>query len=126
MLPKLPSKASTILGAIQGITDPEKLAELKSEQGLGIFLRSLTGLDRAAAKEAFSSFTSGNRLNGNQTEFLNLVIDYLSESGIVEPKRFYESPFTDFDDLGIAGVFSTDQSKRIIQIVRDINNAAAA
>jgi type I restriction enzyme, R subunit len=65
-------------------------------------------------------------LNGNQTEFLNLVIDYLTDSGIVEPKRFYESPFTDIDDLGIAGVFRKDQAALIIKIVRNLNEAAAA
>ncbi len=110
----------------EGVTDQETLAELEAEQGLGVFLRSLTGMDRSAAKAAFSTFTTDHKLNGNQTEFLNMVIDYLSDSGIVEPKRFYESPFTDIDDLGIAGVFQKEQAALIIKIVNDLNEAAAA
>ena len=56
--------------------------------------------------------------NGNQAEFLNLIIDYLSEVGIVELKRFYESPFTDLDDLGIGGVFHDKQTNRFSVLLR--------
>ncbi len=55
-----------------------------------------------------------------------MIIDHLTESGIVEPAAFYESPFSDVDDMGIAGVFSKDQAAEIIQIVKGINQSAAA
>lgn len=55
-----------------------------------------------------------------------MIIDHLTETGIVEPGAFYESPFSDLDDMGIAGVFSKGQTAEIIQIVRGINEAAAA
>jgi type I restriction enzyme R subunit len=110
----------------EGVADQKTLTELEAEQGLGVFLRSLTGMNRSSAKAAFSTFTTDHKLNGNQTEFLNLVIDYLTDSGIVEPKRFYESPFTDFDDQGIAGVFQMEQAALIIKIVSELNEAAAA
>jgi type I restriction enzyme R subunit len=44
----------------------------------------------------------------------------------VDPKSFYESPFTDLDDMGIMGVFSETQSAEIIRLVRETNQTAAA
>jgi type I restriction enzyme R subunit len=110
----------------QGIADELALSALQDEGGLGVFLRSLTGLDRAAAKAAFSTFVAHHQLKADQTEFLDLIIDSLTESGIVEPQSFYESPFTDMDDMGIAGLFDRDQAAEIIRIVRTLNAAAEA
>ena len=43
--------------AENGIGDAETIAKAKEEsQGLGLFVRSLIGLDRGAAKEAFADF----------------------------------------------------------------------
>lgn len=110
----------------QGVADDEHLNQVKDDGGLGLFLRSLTGLDKSAAKDAFSKFVTQHHLSGDQTEFLDLVINSLTESGIVEPETFYESPFTDLDDLGIAGVFDRKQASEIIQIVRTLNASVAA
>ncbi|MGH9189105.1 MAG: type I restriction-modification enzyme R subunit C-terminal domain-containing protein [Acidimicrobiales bacterium] len=51
----------------------------------GLFIRRLVGLDRAAAKEAFAEFLDDKRLGANQIEFVNLVIDELSDNGVIEP-----------------------------------------
>ncbi|WP_048852390.1 type I restriction-modification enzyme R subunit C-terminal domain-containing protein, partial [Komagataeibacter europaeus] len=110
----------------QEIANDILIADLDKEGGLGRFLRSLTGLDKAAAKEAFSTFVGLHQLNADQTEFLDLVINSLTEAGYVDPASFYESPFTDLDDMGIAGIFDRDQAKEIIQIVRTLNDAVAA
>ena len=110
----------------EGVADDEHLNQLKDDGGLALFLRSLTGLDKSAAKDAFSKFVTQHQLNGNQTEFLDLVIDSLTETGIVEPATFYESPFTDLDDMGIAGLFDRAQTSEIIQIVRILNGSVAA
>ena len=46
--------------AENGIGDAETIARAKEEsQGLGLFVRSLIGLDRGAAKEAFADFLEG-------------------------------------------------------------------
>ncbi|TDK50355.1 DEAD/DEAH box helicase family protein [Antarcticimicrobium luteum] len=110
----------------QGVADSTVLQEIEREQPLGRFLRGLVGLERSAAKQAFSSFVTSNRLNADQTEFIDMIIDHLSEGGIIEPARFYESPFSDIDDLGIEGVFNKDQASDIIRIVRAINETADA
>ena len=38
-----------------------------------MFVRSLVGLDRQAAKDALGNFLTGTTLNANQIEFTNLV-----------------------------------------------------
>lgn len=89
-------------------------------------LRSLTGLDRSAAKEAFSSFNAEQQLTADQLEFLDRVIDALTETGFVDPNNFYESPYTDIDSQGIVGVFPKERAKPIIQIVKALNSVEVA
>jgi len=100
--------------------------EITQAGGLGLFLRSLTGLDRKAAKKAFSSLSDGPKLSSAQTEFLDLTINYLTERGTIDPERFYDSPFTDLSDQGISGVFAVEDIKRIVDVVREIRLAAIA
>lgn len=110
----------------QGIAAPEELEAIKADEGLGHFIRSLTGLDRVAAKGAFSAFIADRQLKADQLEFLDRIIDALTETGFVDPKNFYESPYTDIDSQGIVGVFPTEQAKQIIEIVKGLNMVEAA
>jgi type I restriction enzyme R subunit len=110
----------------EGIADPETVEGLQPSGGLGVFLRSLTGLDRPAAKAIFSGFMTIHQLSASQTEFVDLIINSLCENGVIDPRVFYESPFTDLDDMGIMGVFSEAQTAEIITIVRNLNQTAAA
>ena len=68
--------------------------------GEGLFVRSLLGLDREAAKRAMADFLSGKRLRANQIEFVNLIVDHLTAHGVMDPELLYESPFTDCSPLG--------------------------
>ncbi len=110
----------------EGIADADILESIGKEGGLGLFLRSLTGLERSAAKAVFGDFVSENQLTANQTEFIELIINSLCENGRIDPKSFYESPFTDLDDMGIVGVFKDHQATKIIAIVRELDQTAAA
>ena len=52
--------------------DLDGLEKAKTEsQGLGLFARSLVGMDRQAAKNALGAFLSGGTLRANQIQFLN-------------------------------------------------------
>ncbi len=100
--------------------------EIPSAGGLGLLLRSLIGLDRKAAKQAFSSLIEGRRLTSAQTEFLDLTINFLTERGTIDPARFYDSPFTDLSDQGISGVFPDEDVQRVVAVVRDLRLAAVS
>jgi len=89
-----------------GVGTAEEVAMVAQlEEGLGLFVRSLVGLDRAAAKRAFSSFIDERHLNANQLDFVNLIIDHLTQCGWMKPEQLYSSPFTDEFSTGPNGVF---------------------
>lgn len=101
------------------------MAEVKS-QGLGLFVRSLVGLDREAAMQAFSELLQGSTLTPDQIEFIELVIQELTQNGIVPPERLFEPPFTDISALGPTAVFPAAQVARIVEVLKDITARAAA
>ena len=104
----------------------EEVQKVGQEVGLGLFVRSLVGLDREAAKAAFSGFQAGRTLSANQLEFLNLVIDYLTDKGQMDPALLYESPFTDIDPMGVSGVFELGDAKAVVAVIDGVRRTAAA
>ena len=71
-----------------GIGDQGTFAEASELAGsFGLFIRSLVGLDRAAAKAAFAEFLDDKRYSKNQIQFVNLIIDELTDRGVVEASR---------------------------------------
>jgi type I restriction enzyme R subunit len=110
-----------------GIGTAEDCERAQAEAGsLGLFIRRLVGLDRAAAKEAFADFLDDKRYTANQIEFVNLVIDELSDSGVIEPRRFYESPFTDVSPEGPDALFESSDVDRLLEVVADVRRRAEA
>jgi type I restriction enzyme R subunit len=110
----------------EGVADDAELEGIRNDGGLGVFIRSLIGLDREAAKNAFSSFIDGKMLTANQIEFIDLVIDHLTERGVLDPRRLYESPFTDIDDQGVSGIFELGDVKEFVRIINEVKARAAA
>jgi type I restriction enzyme R subunit len=119
------SELERILVEEVGATDNE-LEEARAAGGLGVFVRSLVGMDRNAAKGAFADFLSRRILTANQIEFVNLIIEHLTERGAMDPRRLYESPFTDFDDQGVSGIFQQADVQEIVQLLNDVGRRAAA
>jgi type I restriction enzyme R subunit len=110
---------------VGGVDDIRRAAV--ASQGLGLFVRSLVGLDRQAAKEALAEFLAGKSLAANQIEFVNLIVDHLTEHGVMEASRLYESPFTDLAPCGPEEMFSkADVDDLVAAIHRIRDNAIAA
>jgi type I restriction enzyme R subunit len=84
------------------------------------------GLDHETAKQAFSQFISGTAVSASQIEFINLVVNYLTENGIMEADRLYESPFTDINPQGPEGVFQSAQVDSIVSVLTEIKLRAVA
>lgn len=95
-------------------------------QGLGLLVRSLVGLDRQAAKEALSGFLAGKALAANQIDFVNLIVDHLTEHGVMDAARLYESPFTDLTPRGPDGMFSLGQVDELVRILDSVRARAIA
>jgi type I restriction enzyme R subunit len=86
----------------------------------------LVGLDREAAKQAFGGFLAGGIASANQIEFINMIVDYLTEHGQIAPGLLYESPFTDLSSKGPDGIFSPAEVTRVIAIIQEIRENAMA
>ena len=110
-----------------GTGTAEDVAKAKADShGLGLFVRSLVGLDRVAAKEAFAGFLAGRTMTANQMEFVGMVVDHLTDNGMVEAGRLYESPYTDLNPLGIEGLFTDDVAIELFFVLDEVRRRAAA
>lgn len=94
---------------------------VEEARGLGRFVRSLVGLDREAALEAFGEYLDGARFDVHQVRFVNLIVDELTANGVVEPGRLFESPYTDFAPTGPDGLFEEGEVDSIVDILREVD-----
>jgi len=105
----------------------EDIVRAKEEShGLGLFVRSLVGLEREVAKQELARFISGKNFNSNQIEFVNMIVDYLTAHGAMDAAILYESPFTDITPQGPDGLFTSAQVDELFSILEEVYTRAAA
>jgi type I restriction enzyme R subunit len=106
--------------------DQSDLATAAAQSGgLGLFIRSLVGLDRAAAAEAFAAYLDGARFSVEQIRFVELIIDELTANGVVAPGRLFESPYTDRAPTGPDFFFADQDVDGIVDVLEVITRRAA-
>lgn len=98
----------------------------EQSHGLGIFIRSLVGLDRETAKQAFSQFVVGTTATASQLEFIDLIVQYLTENGVMDAARLYESPFTDISQQGPEALFLPIRVTEMVRVLEEIRERAVA
>ncbi|VEP15956.1 Heavy metal transporter [Hyella patelloides LEGE 07179] len=91
------------------------------DMSLKLFIRQIVGLDRNAAKTAFAKYLESGNFTANQIRFVENIIDYLTQNGVMNPGLLYESPFTDLHSSGLDGVFNDDEADEIVALVRSLN-----
>jgi type I restriction enzyme R subunit len=94
--------------------------------GLGVFLRSLTGLDREAAREAFEDFQHGRAFSSAQLRYVNLLIDYIAHNGVADIAVLYDPPFSAFAPHGPEDLFNEAEIDGIEQVITSIRTTAVA
>jgi type I restriction enzyme R subunit len=109
---------------VGGAEDIERAKE--TSDGLGRFVRSLVGLDRAAVTEAFGEFLSGGTAAAAQIEFIEMIIEHLTDQGAMDPALLYEPPFRDVAPTGPEQMFDDARVDRIVCIIRSLSDSAAA
>lgn len=87
-------------------------------------VRTIVGLDRQAAMEAFSEFLSENRLNMNQAHFVRLIVDYVVKNGVLDKRVLQEDPFRTLGSVTALFKENITDAKRILSIVDQINQNA--
>ncbi|WP_245542937.1 type I restriction-modification enzyme R subunit C-terminal domain-containing protein [Ruania albidiflava] len=109
-----------------GAQDADLARAAEQTGGLGLFIRSLVGLDRQAAQEAFAEYLDEARFTVEQIRFINLIVEELTANGQMEPGRLYESPFTDHAPTGPDFLFP-DAVENLVTIIDEVRaNAAPA
>ena len=66
------------------------------------------------------------RSTANQIEFVNLIVDHLTEHGVMERGLLYESPFTDLTPHGPDGIFTSAQVDELIAVLDQVRATAVA
>jgi len=85
----------------EGVGKAAEIERAKDEsEGLGLFIRSLIGLDRKATQEAVAEFLSDAALTARQLEFVRLIVEQLTLKGAVAAKALHEPPFVDLAPSG--------------------------
>ncbi|OLS63943.1 DEAD/DEAH box helicase family protein [Pseudomonas putida] len=93
-------------------------------KGLGLFVRSLVGLEREAATAALADFIAGKAMSADQLEFTNLIIQHLTEHGVMNAELLYASPFTDLTPMGPDQLFESGRVEALIVALERIEEGA--
>ena len=80
----------------------------------------MVGLDHQAAQETFAQYLDGTKFNANQIHFINLIVGELTNTGVMEVARLYESPFTDLAATGPESMFTEAQVDNIVDILNTV------
>ena len=94
------------IGEDDGQTLLDHLLTRNEAPSLVHFVRSMVGMDRAAAQEAFSEFLSNRSLTTQQIRFIEMVIDQLTARGVMEPSALYDAPFSSLHAGGPEALFA--------------------
>ena len=57
---------------------------------------------------------------------MNLIVDHLTEHGVMEARRLYESPFTDLTPRGPEGLFDKEAIDEIVELLDRVRRSATA
>ena len=88
--------------------------------GLGLFVRTLVGLERSAVEEALSRFIASRTFTVNQLRFVDLIVDELTGNGVMDPARLFEAPYTDYAPTGPDRLFPDADVGVIVQILGEV------
>lgn len=97
-----------------------------TSKGFGRFVRSLVGLERQAVNAAFAEFIADGSASAAQIEFINMVVDHLTEQGVMDPGLLYDSPFTDIAPRGPEEMFEEARVVQLVDRIRTMNDSAVA
>ena len=103
----------------------ERFTESYGEKSLPQFIRSLVGMDRAAAQVAFARFLDDSRYSSQQIRFVQMIIERLTAHGEVNVGQLYDPPFTAIHHEGLDGTFSDDDANALAATVQELQRLVA-
>ena len=111
----------------QAANDVSLVAQAQHETGgLGLFVRSLVGLERGAAVEAMAEFLNDTTATASQLTFIKMVVECLTRNGAMTNDLLYEQPFTNIAPTGPEAIFPAAKLKQLDEAIDVIRHRAIA
>ncbi|MDI5886480.1 DEAD/DEAH box helicase family protein [Flavobacterium yafengii] len=109
----------------EALESKDRFIKEYGEQPLGKFVRNIIGLDIEIANQLFADFISKGNLNANQITFIQKIINYLNQKGVIEKQLLTQAPFNEQHDQGVFGIFpEEDKVMKVIQVINQVNENA--
>lgn len=106
----------------EALESKDRFIKEYGEQPLGKFVRNIIGLDIEVTNQLFADFISQGNLNANQITFIQKIINYLNQNGIIEKQLLTQSPFNEQHDQGVFGIFpEEDKFEIILKVINQVN-----
>lgn len=87
-------------------------------------VRKVVGLDHQAAMEAFSTFLSEQNLNLQQSQFVEVIINYVVKNGTLERQALQQDPFSSVGGIMVVFKDQLPKARGILDIIDRINRNA--
>ena len=117
------------LKSLEAILFSNKIQKDQVEKEIGhrldlvSFIVGLIGLSSEKVNSAFADFINKYQLTAVQIQFLDTIKLFLTTNGKIAPAKLYDSPFKNYHNLGIDGVFNEEQSTRIFDIIKQFDTS---
>ena len=98
-------------------------SELAAGKSLGVFIRSVTKMEKSAINAFFADFINDANMNALQIQFVQKLIDIIVEQGEVNTESLIKGR-APFDRLKFFSLFGKESQMKLFAIVRSINENA--
>ena len=82
--------------------------------------------DYCVAMDAMAEFLNERNASASQLEFVTMIVNYLTQDGVIERSRLYEAPFTSITATGPDSIFENAKIVRLFNVIDDIKFRALA
>ena len=112
----------------QGTEESRELFDKILEgRSLGVFIRSVVGMDRDELKKAFAKVSNYSGFNIKQMEFIDVIIDSVAKNGILELNNLSENPqLQNVYSGSIIELFGMEAAKDIVSVLKEIKDNSVA
>ncbi|MBW3636541.1 MAG: DEAD/DEAH box helicase family protein [Armatimonadetes bacterium] len=99
--------------------------EIGPQEDLGEFVRRCIDLENAALRGAFAKFLDGGTLSPAQIAFVEAIVAYLAQNGMMERKQLSQDPWNRIHARGMTDLFGSVRAREILSIIDAVNHNAS-